>query len=601
VPVQNRPLFAGQSAKTGLREPCLRAIDLWFQDERADCRRVRFSRELLVNPSTLHTPPAAGLAPASARERQRTAVRRWPWLAINAAALLAIAVWMRVFRLENIPGINGDEGWSGVQALRLLHGESIDWRTPSGNPINVFFFLPLVAMHVVFPPSFLLLRVTSLVSGLLALVVNYLLCRRAFDTRTAIVSTWLLALLPIDIAYSRFAWDASQSLLATLVVMYLPLIYLRSRAAALPTLAMIALVAAIIVHPTNLFAVVLLIVPAACDQRKQIARALKNTRIQAKTAALATLVAVSGAAVYGVWHGLAGGLGRLHGPGELREFVGNYARLFSGAAVYEFISGVQSGGPASEWFARLPVACNLVFGGVAAWALWGLVRRLKSRPTLGDASLVLGWLTMLVVFFVVAGPDSIAPHYERYGICLIAPGALVLARGMAWWIGDRNPQRQFCTAALALAAWLWPLSFYLGYFEFFAQTGGRSHMTFRTASVEPKLAAFRYVLEHRDPVRPTRIVCPEWWNYWPLAYLAAGHDNIHVFSAEAWHARSGALGPRWADNTWFVGFAGAEGERAALEEFEQSGLKPENHAVYDHGREPLLSIIGKAEKSSGNY
>ncbi len=93
-------------------------------------------------------------------------------------------------------------------------------RTPTGNWLNPFFFAPLVALHALVEPSFELLRITPFASGLLALVVNFFLCRRAFDLRTATISTVALAVLPINIAYSRFAWDASQSLLFTLPVVY---------------------------------------------------------------------------------------------------------------------------------------------------------------------------------------------------------------------------------------------------------------------------------------------------------------------------------------------------------------------------------------------
>ena len=34
--------------------------------------------------------------------------------------------------LGRLPGVNGDEAWYGVQVLRLLSGEAVDWRTPTG-------------------------------------------------------------------------------------------------------------------------------------------------------------------------------------------------------------------------------------------------------------------------------------------------------------------------------------------------------------------------------------------------------------------------------------------------------------------------------------
>ena len=48
------------------------------------------------------------------------------WLAANAAALLTAAIAMRVWRLGNVPGVNGDESWSGAWAIALLHGANAE-------------------------------------------------------------------------------------------------------------------------------------------------------------------------------------------------------------------------------------------------------------------------------------------------------------------------------------------------------------------------------------------------------------------------------------------------------------------------------------------
>ena len=126
-----------------------------------------------------------------------------------------------------------------------------------------------MVLHAIWQPSIVLLRVVPLASGLAALALNYWLCRRAFDRRTATLSTCILAVLPIDIAYSRFAWDASQSLLFTLPVLYLPLIECRrhSARARLSIGAVGALAAAILVHPTNVFDLPLIVLPPLVVRR----------------------------------------------------------------------------------------------------------------------------------------------------------------------------------------------------------------------------------------------------------------------------------------------------------------------------------------------
>jgi hypothetical protein len=68
-----------------------------------------------------------------------------------------------------------------------------------------------------------------------------------------------------------------------------------------------------------------------------------------------------------------------------------------------------------------------------------------------DGCLVAGWAIMLGGFYLVAGPQSIAPHYERYGLCLIAPAIVLLGRGFVAWLGGSHALRpQAATALIVL-------------------------------------------------------------------------------------------------------------------------------------------------------
>jgi hypothetical protein len=514
-------------------------------------------------------------------------------LILNLAALLLVAVVLRVWRLGTIAGINGDEAWTAVQATRWLNGEQVLWRTPNGNPLNPFYMLPTLALHALLPPSFTVLRTTALVSGLLALVANFALCRRAYDLRTAVLSTWILALLPIDIAYSRFAWDASQSLLATVLVLYLPLLGgTRHRpSGGLSTLGIVALAGAILVHPTNVFAAPLLAVPALVTRRHQIVAAWENTTIPARGWNLAGLVALSVAAVYAAWKMTDLASHRLHGPSSLGHFTALYLQLFSGTTVYAFISGatLPNSGAAWRWLAS---ASDLFCLALVLTAAWGWVRRLREDVSQRGVCLLLGWAAMVLGFFLVAGPEALAPHAERYGICLLAPAALVAARGLAWWLEQQSSQR-LAAAAYSIFAWWWPISFALGYFVYFLHTGGTSHATFRTAAVEPKLQAWRLIERARPAGEAAQIVCQEFWNYWPLAYLAAGDREVRVLTWDEWQELRGEGG---RGSTWFVEYAGTAAERRALEIQNQARTTGLHHVIYDNGGRPLLSVSGGGGK-----
>jgi hypothetical protein len=520
------------------------------------------------------------------------------FLSANGLALLAVAIFLRCWHLGNLPGVNGDEAWYGVQALHVASGQAITWLTPTGNPLNLFYFLPLVALHYVLPPSVVLLRVVPLVSGTAALAVNYVLCRGAFDVRTARVSTLILALLPLNIAYSRFGWDASQSLLATLLVMYLPLMRLRASEgrAALNAGAAFAAAAAILVHPTNLFALVLLFVPAVYVRREKLGRVLRRTRVPAKSWAFAGLVTLVGVCALAAWRWAPAAADRLHGPADVGSFVAGYLRLFSGTAIYQFISGAGLATAEAGWYGHTTWACNVGFALLALFALLGFVRRLGEAPAATDVCLAFGWLLMLAAFFVIAGPRALAPHFERYAVCLIAPGALVVSRGLCWWMDRSRFDSNRLAVALALAAWLWPASFYVNYFRPFFERGGISHQTFRTGEVEPKLSALDLVLARRHG--PVEIVCHEWWSYWPLAYLAYREPDVRVVTWQQWQAEQRDQAD-YAAETWFVEYGGSSGAWDAQQVV--AGTKARWFPVFDYGQRPTIWVVGPLEKDFQNY
>jgi len=92
-------------------------------------------------------------------------------------------------------------------------------------------------------------------------------------------------------------------------------------------------------------------------------------------------------------------------------------------------------------------------------------------------------------------------------------------------------------AALLLVALLLLADCQAHYFDFIERTGGRAHPTFRTAAVEPKLAALQLVGRHRQP-GATWIVTSEYWNELPLRYLAWHEPDLCIVTPEKVGRRS---------------------------------------------------------------
>ncbi len=491
---------------------------------------------------------------------------------VSALAMVLVAVWFRGRSLENIPGTNGDEAWYGVQALEVLAEGEFRLRTPTGNPVNLFFLGPAVLLHAWLPPSMALLRLVSVLSGIAMLGINWLFCRWVFDRRTAVVSTVLLAVLPINIAYSRFAWDASQSVAATLPVVYLSLAAVRfgQWRGRLLAAAVVAEVAACLVHPTNLLAGAAIVAAAvACIDRqraRRIAVRIVSDRRMLTGVAMALLLTCAAAICWLQTDGAARFTGRLGDPRELihpraaPHFSVLYARLFTGATVYQYIPGSRSWlqWPGIRGAEGWGVDVALFWALVAA-AVWWLWRSWKMAGRREDRVLLAAWAFGLAAFLLTAGTHAMTPGWERFAICLIAPAVVLLSRGAALFAEARAGPRRLGLIGASLLGWFVLADFHQHYFAFIEQTGGRSHATFRTAAVEPKQAALQTILNQRAleqpaPAETTWVVAGAWWNYWPLRYRATAEENLRVVTPQQAAAATGFEHALQQGRVWFVEF-----------------------------------------------
>ncbi len=169
--------------------------------------------------------------------------RTWP-----AALTLTIvfAVIVRTVGLGRWPGINGDEAWYGANVQEWLAGRAAFLHTGVGNPLNPLHSVPLVALLRIMDPSPALLRVPEVMWGLLAVVLAYPLLAKPLGRRAAQFAVMLLAFSPAAVAYSRFGWDPSGTPFISLLAIGLAL---RDR----PVMAVLSLLLAFVVHPTNVF------------------------------------------------------------------------------------------------------------------------------------------------------------------------------------------------------------------------------------------------------------------------------------------------------------------------------------------------------------
>jgi hypothetical protein len=526
-------------------------------------------------------------------------------LTLGTLLMLLTSVGLRCRSLGNIPGLNGDEAWYGARAVDILHGGPLVTVTPTGNPPNPLFLGPLVLLHLVFRPSIVVLRAVSLGSSLAALAINWGLCRWIFDRRTAVLSTLALAVLPVDIAYSRFAWDASQSLGVTLLVLYFSLAAVRfpQRYGSMLAAAVAAEAAAFLVHPSNIFAAAAIVVAALAgfpwrEVRRGGVGGLLRRRGTYATVLIAALLAVM--AGYWLQTPAAGRVSRqldnIHKRSDFRGLLrasATYPRLLTGETVYRDISGAHS------WLCW-PAPFDTNHWGIDVVLFWCLALALPAaalRPwhksphsgvdwvLAASAASTLASFLLLAVFW--GRIQALAPGYERFALCLVAPAVLLAARGAAR-CADASPVRRLAVlAGASILGWIVLADFQQHYFAAIERDGGDAHPTFRTGPVEPKWAALQSILQQRRP-GDVWIVTRQHWNEWPLRYLAAEEPDVHVVNPERGERLPDEAEQR-AGRVWYVEFCGSE-ELAQAEAAVRD--RPGSRLEFcDFARRPVLCVL----------
>lgn len=454
--------------------------------------------------------------------------------------LLLIAVFFRLWQLGTIPGVNGDEAWLGWKAFGVAHGQKMNWATNSGNLTNPFYILPLIGLHEIFQPSVWLLRSVSAISGLLLLPLNYLICRRAFGPLTAIISTLLFAVLPVNIVYSRFGWEPSQSVLFAVTVLYVTLILSATRRHLLVCFVLLAgtFVMALIVHPTNSFLFVFAVAGIG-------ARIVKPEVSARRLVGFFGLLLI-GCAVFGFIAVLnaPGGVreeivGRLDGMlwmRDFRAFLLAWLRMFDGINSLSFVLGswpratetmFKNPRPYIYW----PDSLALIAFTVSLLAILNSHRANSKSSDEGkqaqcdktarmDRVLLAGFLSTSFLFDILNGPGKIAVWNDRYGLWMVPAGVLILSRG---WVGLLRlfPLRGglingcglFFCALLLLETWS-------GYFLYAQKTGGNSGLDVRIGQQEIHMEAAHQleIAAKTSGVGHPALISSDWFAYWPIAY-----------------------------------------------------------------------------------
>lgn len=450
-------------------------------------------------------------------------------LTLSLGILIALSVWFRVMKLDNIPGVNGDEAWYGIQAQRMLAGEAFDWLTPSRVPLNPMHIGPLALALMIFEPEFWVLRIPSVLSGLILIPVAYFSLSNAFDRFTARCVTLLICIHPICISQSRFGWDASHTALASLMVIRYALTGMESKSA-------IWFGIAILVHPTNIFLLplIILLLISAGDFRNRdsitysISRKVLGSRPAMQLIAISVVILVV-AAIYCTFRMIQS----RHGfPIQSTKSL---LHIINGVSTYNYIIGNSND--------RIrPVFDIVSLASIAFTVAFGTIHFLRTRFW-EPISLLIGMACAIGLILPISNFRALLN--ERYLFFILIPFFIYLALCLRAIVtvleakNIRNPDLIVMTT-LAISCALSLKTFQVVYFGNL-YSGIAGHRCFVTAPIEPKRQSWSAILEDskllRNIVLPNSkmqrkisVLTTDWWLQQPLQYLADVRNDVEITS-----------------------------------------------------------------------
>lgn len=405
---------------------------------------------------------------------------------------------LRLWGLDRLPGLNGDEAWLAVQAQHWLRGEAFTLRTPTHMFLNPLLFLTDAALLSLLPPSGWTLRLPVALWSFAGLGLFAWLIQRLWgDLQRTLLATALLTCLPLAVAYAHCAWDPSfLPLVAPLV--WLPALRLADRPDSRldQGILLFGVLACLWVHLTAALMLIALALGWLAWK--------KPPRKQVMLLALLGIVALIALAFLGQMDLqtlsllIERPLGFLIDPEQFLQLFALPGQLLTGARAFSYFAGMPE--PLGLWLLAAIVTAVL---GILAW-------RLRTSERQSDRLLALTWLLLPLPWLLTSGllsPQGLGR--ERYVMWLLVPMVLLIARSCQF-----RPLLLLNLAALALllsGLWLYAVDAQLWPAEV--------HRTFRTARIEPKQAAMQEMLRRHHGSQPVSVLAEDWWLVHPLRYL----------------------------------------------------------------------------------
>jgi 4-amino-4-deoxy-L-arabinose transferase-like glycosyltransferase len=430
---------------------------------------------------------------------------------ISVAAILLVAVFLRFYRLEQLPpGLHYDEAFNATQAQKVLAGVErplVFSEDLTEEPTAIYAAAVFFALFGASPFS---LRLVSAVVGVLTIAALYALARQLLPSRqAALLSTFILAILYWHINFSRLGMEPIfLPLMLTAAIAF----WARSLRTNAPfdkgsegltfALAGLFLSLSLYTYKSALFVPILFGVFIATEILTDKGYLVRNSRNLALLILVAVLVFVP-LGLYWATHPsefIERPSSVLVGPSALANNVAQVSGMF-------FLHGDEN--PRSNLPGRSVLdpllAIGFIAGIVVSIASW---RRVESR-------LLLLWLVIMVLPSVLT---DFAPHFGR---SIGAAPAVALITGVGFVaVIEKMPKKPFAYSLLALALALSTFSTFHDYFDTWASRSGQFD------SFDVGLLSLAQKL-HAEPPNETIFISPVDANHYTIQF---GLNGINVRS-----------------------------------------------------------------------
>jgi len=439
--------------------------------------------------------------------------------------VLALGIFVRVWKLDSWPPLYGDEATPGVGAMRVLaHGAShAQSHRVYLSSLYVLTQVPFVALP---GNTIIALRLSSLVYGLLTILAAYFTARRLWGPRAGLMAAAAAAILPLSVVMGgRIAWEPALAFPIVAWALYFSVLAWQQRSVVAAIVCGALLTLGTYAHPAAGLAVSGLMVGTLATGRVR-------AHLRQGAVVLLVFAALSFPSITLMRQLAAGGSTNTriftHALPEMdkQRHIATFSptaigtNLFrsldhcTGAVTAQHLLGSLQG-PWSRPIKLLRAAC------VGLWLFILIVAFCKG--TAGRA--MVGYLAGLFAAAHVGNPAFIfLPEKGRY-ILAVAPVIPLLVTYTMQYDGALLTRLARPAIFTIFAMWIGVAAVML---SFIHRDITGTVWTMTTSVGDPNKAAAAYFTRHAD-TKSDLVLC-SWWHYWPLAYYSS--ETLPVFTSD---------------------------------------------------------------------